>query len=478
MNRLRVTYFALTALASAASCSNEAVEPDVIDQADGKIYFRPSLADVGSSRAQDMTLEHLESFQVTCFNMGDATKDAYGFVAPYFEDATFIRDESQILLTYRESPDEEPKTWPDKARQMRFFAFSPSRGVMASGNPAITDDNRSNYYKLINRSTPGNSTVDTDYRLGAVRVHSDISRQFDFVTAGVTGDRRTDFAGGVDLAFHHQLSQVEIRAWGASSSHVFEIAGICLGNPVVEDTFVFTSASVDASSGGWEQGNGIVKDKVEYLYRSPAGDAPGEGDRIFNINSSEHNTPATAESIMGLGGCAMVIPTFNQKWEGSLDPNIGKKPYSTGKMYFSVLMRVTMSGSGKQLYPYPDRPDEMTVIHYAVDSYGAIVDRVYPGAKRGEYFSDIALLQRYTPTVGVTIKEFGWAAVPIDADWKAGNRYVYTLNYSDGIGVHDPRDPEPGKPIWEKPGISWGMNVESWSKAEKDDDFDPDLSVP
>ncbi len=473
MNKNRVTYLALAACVSAVSCTKETAEPAAFDPADGEIYFKTSLADVISSRAQDMTLESLESFQVSCFNMGDVTKGDDGFVAPYFEDATFIRNEIQKVPTYEASPDEEPREWPYKARQIRFFAFSPSRSVMANGNPAVTDGNRSKYYELINRSTAVNSTVETDYRLGAIRVHPDISRQFDFVTATATGDRWTDFAGGVELAFRHQLSQVEIRAWGASSSHTFEIAGVRLGNPVVEGTFVFSSAAVDAGYGGWDPAGSLVKDKVEYIFRDPGDEHSGEGDRIFNINSKEHNTPATAESIMGLGGCAMVIPTTNQKWEGTANPN-----NSARRMYFSILMRVTMSASGKQLYPYPDRPDEMAVIHYAVDNTGAVVARVYPGTKRGEFFSDVALQHPYSPAEGVTIKEFGWAAVPIDVDWKAGNRYVYTLNYSDGIGIHDPDDPEPGKPIKEKPNISWGMTVTGWSKAEKNEDFDPDVDVP
>ena len=68
--------------------------------------------------------------------------------------------------------------------------------------------------------------------------------------------------------------------------------------------------------------------------------------------------------------------------------------------------------------------------------------------------------------------------MPVDADWHSGNRYVYTLDYSDGIGLHDPDDPEPGKPISGKATISWGVSVADWDYAVKNEDFDPDITIP
>ena len=68
--------------------------------------------------------------------------------------------------------------------------------------------------------------------------------------------------------------------------------------------------------------------------------------------------------------------------------------------------------------------------------------------------------------------------MPVDADWAAGKRYVYTLNYSEGIGLHDPDDPEPGKPISGQATISWSVAVQGWDYAEKNDDYDPDIDVP
>lgn len=60
----------------------------------------------------------------------------------------------------------------------------------------------------------------------------------------------------------------------------------------------------------------------------------------------------------------------------------------------------------------------------------------------------------YTYPSGATLDEqCGWAAVAIPAiTWKAGSKYVYTLNMSAGCGMVDPVDPnENGKDIV-KPG--------------------------
>lgn len=473
MKIIRVTYFALLVLFSIASCSKEAAEGDVFDRMEESIYFKTPLSDL--SRANNMTLDNLESFQVTCFADGSKA-DEDGFITPHFENATFIRRTgSSAFATFVSSPGEEPRQWPDTKGIISFFAFSPSLDVMAAGNSAINDADRNRYFNLINRSVNINSTVATDYRLANFRVNPDISRQVDFITACTSGVRLIDFMGGVELAFRHQMSQIELKAWGSSPTYNLEIAGVRLGNPVVEDTFVFSDAASPASFAGWAKAGEPVKDKVEYLYRE-ATDIPGSGDKVFHISGYEHNNPEAAASVMGRGGCAMVLPTVNPRWEGLTDPNIGTMPYTTGKMYFSILLRATNPTDGKPIYPYPGNPYGMTVVYYAVDRSDAIVTRLYPGPTADTFFTDPELQHPYVAAEGETVKDFGWAAVPVDADWSAGQKYVYTIDYSEGIGLHDPQDPDPGKPIaMISEPVSWGVTVETWEDA---DDFDPDINVP
>ncbi|MDE5996985.1 MAG: fimbrillin family protein [Muribaculaceae bacterium] len=484
MKILRVTYYALVALVSVASCSKEATEPDIYDRTEENIYFKTSITDIASSRAEDMTLERLESFQVTCFNTRDIQKDAAGFVTPYFENATFIRQANAMGVTYVSSPEEGTYSWPLKSGKISFFAFSPSLEVMSTDNSAVTDANRSECFNLVNATVQTESSVNVDYRLSNVRINPDISRQFDFISAKASGERWKEFASGVELAFSHELCEVELKAWGQNESYDFEIAGVRLGNPVVEGTFVFADDTAPANVGRWATDYYAVKDKVEYLYRSTETSGSegnqGAGDKIIRINDTEHNTPESAVSLMGQGGCAMMIPTFNTKWEGLDDPYIGDTPYHTDRMYFSILTRVTDRKTGKIIYPYPGNQNKMTVISYAVDKDGNIARRLYAGKTVGTYFIDSELTSPYeAPEEGKEeIMDFGWAAVPVDVDWRAGKKYVYTLNYSEGIGIHDPADPEPGKLIVGPKPIEWSVSVSDWVYAESDENYDPDLDVP
>ncbi|MDE7346598.1 MAG: fimbrillin family protein [Muribaculaceae bacterium] len=477
MKIIRVTYFALATLFSVASCSKEATEPDVYDWADGKIYFRPTLSDVASSRAQDMTLDKLESFQVTCFNIPDIKE---GKTSPHFENATFVRkSDSSVETAFISSPFEEPHDWPKTNGPVRFFAFSPSIEVMTESFSSDMDFDESRYFKL-NKATAA-STGSIRYALGVLRINPDISRQFDFVTAEASGERWKDFVGGVDLAFKHQFSQVELKAWGNSEKYNFDIAGVRLGNPVVNSTYFFADDFNIERSGQWSQGT-RNKGKVEYLFTGTNVTDPNNtqnvGDKIYRISSRQHNTQASAASIMGLGGCAMVIPTKNDAWEGLEDTNIGNIPYSTDKMYFSILMRVSDVNSGNVVYPYPGNKSSMTVVSYAIDSDGKILTRLFKDDTSGTYFTDAEHQHRYTVTQGVETADFGWAAVPVSVEWEAGKKYVYTLDYSEGIGLHDPEDPEPGKLIVGQSPVEWSVSVSGWDYAEENDDYTPDLDVP
>lgn len=468
MKIIRVTYCTLAALLSVASCSKEATEPAVVDWSDGDIYFKPTFSDVSSSRAQDMTLDRLESFQVTCFNTDNADNDDDGIIAPYFKETTFFRTGNPAFGIYVSAP---PIDWPATYRHMRFVAFSPSIRDMRGGNAyleGLAIDEADSYFKIVNGTTETSSRnndqspVDVKYRLEKIRINPDISKQFDFVTADASGDRMMDLMRGVDLAFSHRLSQVELKAWGDNEDFNFDIAGVRIGNPVVEGTFVFADDDNPDNAGGWTSSENAVKDRIDYIYQV--------GDTIFRINRTEHYTQESSGSIMGVGGCAMVIPTINEKWEGLDDPNIGNQPYTTDKMYFSILMRVTSANTGATVYPYSRNRNGMTVISYAVNNSGIIKTRLFSGEIQGTYFTDPELRNEYVPEEGVEIMDFGWAAIPVDADWIAGKKYVYTLNYSEGIGQHDPSEPEPGKIIKaNRSMVSVSVEVSEWTEGSLTD---------
>ncbi|MDE7096831.1 MAG: hypothetical protein K2O47_04995, partial [Muribaculaceae bacterium] len=146
-------------------------------------------------------------------------------------------------------------------------------------------------------------------------------------------------------------------------------------------------------------------------------------------------------------------------------------PYSTDRMYFSVLMRITnISENSRVVYPYPGNPDRMNVIYYAVDNSGRIVTRLYPGNRADEYVTEQG--QRYELKQSESIKEFGWAAVPVEVNWEAGKRYIYTINYTEGAGWRDPEDPKPGEKIL-KDNVLIDFEIADWIEGTQ-----TEISVP
>ncbi|MDE6367609.1 MAG: hypothetical protein K2K94_00030 [Muribaculaceae bacterium] len=164
-----------------------------------------------------------------------------------------------------------------------------------------------------------------------------------------------------------------------------------------------------------------------------------------------------------------------EAWEGKNDPAIANEHYTTDRMYFSTLLRVK-NRDGKVVYPYPNDRDGMTVIYFAIDTDGKIAERLY---KVGEqYFTTPDPADDDTPyAIGETeqICGFGWASLPVAARWEAGKIYTYKLNYSSGIGWHDPSDPTPGEPIIERGVVPFDVTIDDWIKA---DDYDSNLTVP
>ena len=158
----------------------------------------------------------------------------------------------------------------------------------------------------------------------------------------------------------------------------------------------------------------------------------------------------------------MVIPYTHTAWNHNADAS-----NTLQGMYFSVLLRVN-DKSGIQLYPYPgnsslEDSDEqkMKVIFLAVEkSTGHVMKRLYKDGSRYFTEADFTASSEYDLPATQEIREYGWAALPIATDWKAGYEYTYTLDYSKGVGLHDPDDPDPGAPILNEVSVS--TTVKEW----------------
>ncbi len=398
---------------------------------------------------------------------------------------------------------------PEESDKVEFFAYAPSLAEIQEAAYSQLDPSDSNYeallsnyknsiqfYNLCNDNVPldpmgQQNTTFKDvqlykgFKLGRFYVATDISKQVDFITSHISADvpeDEDDAALGVELKFKHQLSNIELRAFSGNNSYNIEIAGVRIGRAYTGNAifnFCDGLGGVDFAEGGqWGISKNPQRLPVEYIY--------GEGDEIYrmgkfnNINggqvvaSTAHATSGQAASIMGKGGNAMVLPTKNGAWAGEKNPWIAPKysaltgdndPYpdqnphawsadGEGDMYFSILIRVTLKPENDevntpQIYPYGNNTT-MNVVYFEKEkNSNKIVGRV-PNKSA-------------IPAANNEIVEFGWAAVPVGVNWEKGKKYIYTLDFSNGVGVQDPEDPRPGSAIIGG-GIKFSVDVTSWDE--------------
>lgn len=397
--------------------------------------------------------------------------------------------------------------WPsrEQASQVEFFAYAPSLEEIQAAGLTQLDSSDPDYNSLLESYTHGmqffnlcqdnvpldplnqeNSTfagiqLYKGFKLGRFYVATDISKQVDFITAHIAAETpasEDDANLGVELKFKHQLSNIELRAFSGNKDFNIEIAGVRIGRPYTGGAiFNFCDAAGNVSNpegGQWGISKNPQRHPVEYIY--------GSGDEIYrmgvfnNLNGSQivttatHATAAQATSIMGKGGNAMVLPTKNGAWAGEKNPWIASKyqanndgkdplPWSAdseeGDMYMSVLIRVTLKSEANevntpQIYPYGNNTTMKVVYIEKEKNTNKIIGQV----------------PSKDASVGANneIVEFGWAAIPVSVNWQRGKKYIYTLDFSNGVGVQDPEDPKPGTPIIGD-GIKFSVDVVSWDES-------------
>ena len=435
------TYLLPAALLMLASCSQD--EPTAVsDRSHGeKIIFRTSLPEV-ISRAKVVYNTDIEKFHVTAFNTATVTDGPFD---TFIDNVELEKDEysgfySSLLCQ-----------WPEKGHEsdiLQFFAYYPEFPSSAS---------------LANGSTVSEGTANLDYKITDYSIAPDIADQVDFVTASATGSMADNLFSGITLNFGHQLSRIRVNAWGANKSCDIEIAGVRIGGVNVEGTFDFKPAE------GASVWSAQKKGEVEYIYR--------DGDQLLTLSRGQgsHATAETAASVMGSrlndsdDNTAMLIPTTDANgWDYAKDRNNDNKG-----MYISVLLRIidrtASTGNGKQQYPYLDTnqgPNAMKipVVYLAVDKATGkdVIRRLYKKNREDTVcYTDEDCTAAYTLTDTEDVKEFGWAALPVTANWEPGYIYTYTLDYSYGVGLHGPEVTGDAAPIAGDPVISdrVGVNV-------------------
>lgn len=442
---IKSTYLLSAALLILAACSQEEPTTGPGHGNGGRIIFRTFLPEV-ISRAEVVSGEDILDFHVTAFNP-DAPefKDADAATLPEFiEDVLVEQDENSGFYK------SESCQWPEKEQEnnvLTFFAYY----------PALDEGTVLENASLENASKVSKNVPDFDYKIKNFRIATDIANQVDFITAYATGSMDDNIFSGVKLEFQHKLSRIEVKAKSENKSCKLEIAGIRIGGIHTQGTYNFKA---EDRAGDWTlRDENDNKGNVEYVYRP--------GDKIVALNN-------TTEAVSIMGGSdginyAMLLPSSYTGWNFGTDNTNSNKG-----MYISVLLRVldkTPSGNDKQQYPYYDNSQGLNAmnipkVYLAVDNKGIVTanpGQLYKDAN-GNYFTDLEMKTAYIAPQGSTVKEFGWAALPVTGDWVSGYAYTYTLDYTSGVGLHDPSvggsvAPKAGDPvISDRVGVSVSVN--------------------
>lgn len=454
-----IIYITLAAAAFMLSaCSQENDLIGKADNPDGRIVFKTSLPGV-TSRAGVLTKEKLPYFHVTAFNPADPDLIRNDSLRDHFfnERIDIVADQNKYTS--------ENCIWPSAGKEhhnLTFFAHYPDlmEGASLENSSTMNSDNSPKY----------------DYKINNFTVTGNIADHIDFVSAYTTGNMADHLFSGITLPFAHQLCRIDIKAYSANKSCNIEIAGVRIGGVYMTGTFNFRA---DASAGSWSDWSN--KGIVEYIF--------GKDDEIVSLKKGAEATgkEENAVSIMGSkidgeNNCAMLIPASNSTpWDYATnrrnDGNVGS--------YISVLINVTdttlSAGTDPeeiQRYPYRDLSQganaiNIPVIYFAVDKATGktISTRIYKN--EGTYYTDAEFTEPYTLPADKVVKEFGWAALPITGNWAPGYIYTYTLDYSSGVGLHDPEVSDPadlaqipkaGDPIIsDRVNFSSSLTVKEWN---------------
>lgn len=439
------SYALLSIILFAGACSQEDVGRGENRESGGRIEFNASFPDV-SSRATELKGASLNNIEVSAFTVGASSETAYFLNKSFGKNSNtgkFVCYDPQCI-------------WPNNNDLIRFVAFAPSCDKMLSA---------------------GGNATSTGNRLTGFKVASDIATQFDLVTAIASGKLIDNEETGITLKFQHQLSRIEIKAWGNSASYDLEIAGVRLGGIGIGGEFNFTSqtgATDPTQAGVWES---VTKGYVEYVFRND--------DKIVTLDKTE-SSPLSADKAVSILGSkvgegnsyensAMIVPSANSAW--NFKTNAANGDNHADGMYFSVLVRVKdttpYDTNGNIVYPYADDAYSEEVVYLAVEKADGktVKTRLY---KLGDvYFTDANHTAEYDIVANNTeVKAFGWAALPVADDLKPGLVYTYTLNYSNGVGLRDPQDSRPGESIISDK-VLVNVEVAEWLEGTK-----TDVSVP
>lgn len=286
-----------------------------------------------------------------------------------------------------------------------------------------------------------------DAKLTDVTIPENIEDQKDLVIGSVTAQANNHMDGnGVDLTLNHILSQINFKAVNTNKRLTYHIAAIRIVNAKNSDTYSYNAGT---KVGAW---TGNTTGKVTYELNFKGNPIVLDGTKKTDGATEADNYDHTTAFLTHEGHGAMLVPQSLTPWNGA--EVSGTAPFDEGS-YIALLVNVCFT-NGTYVYPKKANGDE----------------------------------------------DYGWIAIPLPknnagkdkAEWKMGNKYIYTLNLSEGCGKVDPVNPnpdggkvEPGKSdpdkganIFGKP-IKFTVTLAPWTDkngvADGNTGYDPNENI-
>lgn len=283
----------------------------------------------------------------------------------------------------------------------------------------------------------GTLTIDkTSASFSNVTIPNNIEDQMDLVIGSVTAQANSHMDGnGVGLTLNHILSQINFKAVNTNKRLTYHIAAIRIVHAKNADSYTFNPAS--SQTGVWA-GNpsGDVTYELDFKKNPIVLDGTKKTD-----GTAADNYDRTEAFLTHAGHGAMLVPQLLTPWNGA-EVVENTAPFDGGS-YIALLVNVRFT-NGTWVYPKKANGNE----------------------------------------------DYGWIAIPLPknnaandkAEWKMGNKYIYTLNLSEGCGKVAPEnpnpdggkvepdgatDPKPGANIFGKP-IKFTVTLAPWTPNPAD----------
>lgn len=283
------------------------------------------------------------------------------------------------------------------------------------------------FYGYTNLGSYGTASLTKNSKTIELTTPSAVKDQTDVLVAVTSGSTAEQHqASGVPMNFKHLLSQIEVKAKNSNETYKVKVAGVKIGRINSKSTFTFPETTTATSA----DLTGLSTPTTPLTFGAGSKQAlelTGDAQSIMNADN----------------GNFMLLPQTLTAWDqkGHYNNGQGNGTDNNG-VYLSVLVNIT-TAAGAELYP------------------------VHAG-------------------------QYAFAATPftVEGGFKAGNKYIITLDFSDGVGYQDPDKSNPipagetpsvtvddnpiggadtpGKPILNNKPIKFTVTVESFAENTKE----------